>query len=412
LGKGLEEEVRERYDRQMRIEGWDQDLVSGSSVLIAGVGALGCEVAKNLALSGVGRLVLVDRDVVELSNLNRQMLFDESDIGLKKAEVAAKKLRAMNPHIRVESYPIDLREVPEEVFGSVDVICSCLDSWGIRRWLNSVAVLKRKPLVDGAIEGMVGNVQAVIPGRTACLECHGTTLIPQEERLAECTLRRRRPEELLEDLKAQGVEISLEEARALFRYNLKTVFDLKYTPPESVPDQGVRELLNSLRERLKPKMPAVQSVSSVIAGIVSTEVLKLIHRGSIGRPLKGLLVYDASNSRFTRVPLKRVEGCIVCGQVDVSPPEVVIGDDGTVYGLKELIAERFGIPDAEVIHGTRVLGEDVKISSVLGPSGEGIFYVVTSRRYEPLPLLVRLSGSTGSTSSGKGDIARGATGSG
>jgi len=97
LGKGPEEELRERYDRQMRIEGWDQDLVSGSSVLIAGVGALGCEVAKNLALSGVGRLVLVDRDVVELSNLNRQMLFDESDIGLKKAEVAAKKLRAMNP---------------------------------------------------------------------------------------------------------------------------------------------------------------------------------------------------------------------------------------------------------------------------------------------------------------------------
>jgi ubiquitin-activating enzyme E1 C len=151
-------------------------------------------------------------------------------------------------------------------------------------------------------------------------------------------------------------------------------------------------------------MPAVQSVSSVIAGIVSTEVLKLIHRGSIGRPLRGLLVYDASNSRFTRVPLKRMEGCIVCGQVDVSPPEVVIGDDGTVYRLKELIAERFGIPDAEVIHGTRVLGEDVKISSVLGPSGEGIFYVVTSRRYEPLPLLVRLSR--------KGDIPRGATGSG
>jgi molybdopterin/thiamine biosynthesis adenylyltransferase len=145
LGKGLEEELRERYDRQMRIEGWDQDLVSGSSVLIAGVGALGCEVAKNLALSGVGRLVLVDRDVVELSNLNRQMLFTDSDIGLKKAEVAAKKLRAINPHIRVESYPIDLREVPEEVFESVDVICSCLDSWGIRRWLNSVAVLKRKP---------------------------------------------------------------------------------------------------------------------------------------------------------------------------------------------------------------------------------------------------------------------------
>ncbi len=412
MGRTLDEVLRERYDRQIRIEGWDQDLVSSSSVLIAGVGALGCEVAKNLALSGVGRLVLVDRDVVELSNLNRQMLFNESDIGQKKAEVAAAKLKVMNPHVRVESYSSDLREVPEEVFDSVDVICSCLDSWGIRRWLNSVAVLKGKPLVDGAIEGMFGNVQVVIPGRTACLECHGTTLIPQEERLAECTLRRRKPEELLEDLRAQGVDISLEEARALFRYNLKTVFDLKYTPPESVPDQEVRKLLHSLRERLKPKMPAVQSVSSVIAGIVSTEVLKLIHRGSIGKPLRGLLVYDASNSRFTRVPLKRMEGCIVCGQVDVAPPEVVIDGDSTVYRLKELIADRFGIPDAEVIYGSRVLGDEVPLSSVLGPSSEGVFYVVTTRRYEPLPLKVRLHDPTTSSLSGKGDIVRGASGQG
>ncbi|MEM0375965.1 MAG: ThiF family adenylyltransferase [Nitrososphaerota archaeon] len=383
-------ELSERYDRQMRISGWNQDLVSGASVLIAGVGALGCEVAKNLALSGVGRIVLVDRDVVELSNLNRQMLFDESDIGRKKAEAGAEKLRAMNPHIRIEAYPSDLRDLPAELFASVDVICSCLDSWGIRRWLNSVAVLNNKPLVDGGIEGMVGNVQVVIPGRTACLECHGTTLIPQEERMAECTLRRRRPEELIEDLKAQGLEISREQAEALFRHNLKTVFDLKYTPPESVPDGEVRSLLESIREKLKPRMPAVQSVSSVIAGIVSTEVLKIIHRGSIGRPMRGLLVYDASNSRFTRVPLKRMENCIVCGQVDASPPEVTLEDGATVYRLKEVIAERFGFPDAEVIHGTRVLGEDAPLSSVLGPSGEGLLYVVTTRRYEPLPIVVKL----------------------
>lgn len=403
-------DLSERYDRQMRISGWKQELVSGASVLIAGVGALGCEVAKNLALSGVGRMVLVDRDVVELSNLNRQMLFDESDIGMRKAEVAAEKLRAMNPHIKIEAYSTDLRDLPAEVFSSVDVICSCLDSWGIRRWLNSVAVLNNKPLVDGGIEGMVGNVQVVIPGKTACLECHGTTLIPQEERMAECTLRRRRPEELIGDLKAQGVEISPEQARALFRHNLKTVFDLKYTPPESIPDAEVRELLESLRERLRPRMPAVQSVSSVIAGIVSTEVLKVIHRGSIGRPLRGLLIYDASNTRFTRVPLKRMEDCIVCGQVDLSPPEVVIEEGDTVYRLKEVIAERFGIPDAEVVHGARVLSDDVALSSVLGPSGDGLLYVVTSRRYEPLPLVVRLGGWGDPDRSGKGEKARGPSG--
>ncbi|MCS7095269.1 MAG: ThiF family adenylyltransferase [Thaumarchaeota archaeon] len=376
-----------RYDRQMRIDGWDQELVMRSTVLVAGVGALGCEVAKNLTLAGVGRLILVDRDVVELSNLNRQMLFVEGDIGKPKAVVASERLRSLNPHVWVDAYHSDLRDLKEDVFASADVICSCLDSWGIRRWLNSVAVSLSKPLVDGAMEGLVGNVQVVLPYRTACLECHSTSLIPKEERLAECTLRKRVPEELRRELEEQGVHLPLEVVQRLFSHNIKTIYDIKYSNPREFNDPLVGSVLELLRDRLRPKLPALQSVSSVVAGIASTEVLKLIHRGAMGRAQKGLLVYDAKSCRFTRVPLRRSEECIVCGQNEV-PPVLEVEPNSTVSNLREAIAQRFGFPDAEVLLGTRVLSDGELLADVLRDRRSALVYVISSRRHSPLPLQI------------------------
>jgi len=141
----------ERYDRQLRIEGWDQENLARARVVVVGVGATGCEVSKNLALMGIGRLILVDNDVIELSNLSRQMLFLDEDIGKPKAIVAADRLRRMNPLIVVEPYFEDVRNLGESIFEGADVIVSCLDNWPVRRWLNSLAVELDKPLVDVAI---------------------------------------------------------------------------------------------------------------------------------------------------------------------------------------------------------------------------------------------------------------------
>ena len=81
FAKGMSEEERDLYDRQFRLEGWSQKLVKNSRVLIAGVGGLGCEIAKNLAMLGVGRIDLVDIDIIEHSNLNRQILFAGAKLG-------------------------------------------------------------------------------------------------------------------------------------------------------------------------------------------------------------------------------------------------------------------------------------------------------------------------------------------
>ncbi|MEM4239294.1 MAG: ThiF family adenylyltransferase, partial [Nitrososphaerota archaeon] len=259
----------ERYDRQLRIEGWEQDLLYSTTAFIAGAGAIGCEVAKNLAMMGIGRLILVDYDYVELSNLSRQLLFRDADIGRGKAEVAAERLREINPQVKVDHHNSDIRDLEEDVYRDVDIVLSCLDNWGSRRWLNSVAVSLNKPLIDGGINGFYGNVQVVIPKRTACLECQSMQLIPREEKLAECTLKRRRPEDLVNDLREQGIDLSVELAEELFRLNIKTVYDLKYARLDLVLSHKEGEIfraIEELRSKLMPKIPAIQSVASVVAG--------------------------------------------------------------------------------------------------------------------------------------------------
>lgn len=390
--RGLDKAVLERYDRQLRVEGWKQDKLMESTVMIVGVGAIGCEVAKNLALMGVGRLILVDNDVVEVSNLSRQMLFTDEDVGKPKAEVAAQKLHKMNPWIEVEPYYKDVRELELKLFEESSILCSCLDNWPVRRWLNSVAVELDKPLIDAAMDGMYGNLQVVIPGETACLECHGEDLIPKEVQMAECTLRRRKPEDLVEDLRGQGVEIGVNVARKLFELGIKTVFDIKYSQASILEklEGDLQEVVRGIQERLKPKMPALQSVAAIIAGVASMEVIKLIHGGSLGKPLKRLLVYDGFSERFTRVRLDRREDCFVCGDyVKVEGATFTAKPEEKVGELRKRVAESFGFPDPELLYKKWRL-EDEQTLSELGVKTGDIIYVETSRRFTPLPLKMEI----------------------
>ena len=378
----------ERYDRQLRIEGWNQEKLLKATVMIVGVGATGCEVAKNLALMGVGKLILIDNDVVELSNLSRQMLFSDEDIGKPKAPTAAEKLKKMNPWINVEAYFEDVRNIVQERFEDVDVLVSCLDNWPVRRWLNSLAVELGKPLVDLSMDGFYANLQIVLPGKTACLECHGDELIPKEMQVAECTLRRRRPQDLVNDLKENGIDISLDIAEKLFQLNIKTIYDLKYAQADLLEklDRKARKVVSKIQEKLKPKMPALQSVAAMIAGLASTEIVKILHGGSLGEVLTDFLVYDGLTGRFTTVKLERRPDCFVCGDlVREEAVKFTVKPDERVIDLKKRIAEKFSIPDPEILYKTWRLSDDQKLSDLDVKSGD-IIYVDTSRRFMPLPL--------------------------
>ena len=169
----LSREELERYARQLVLFGEEGQLrLKNAKVFIAGAGGLGCPVALYLAVAGVGSIRIVDNDKVELSNLNRQILHFESDIGKEKALSVREKLSALNSNIKVEAfcYSIDGENI-DELVGDADLLVDAVDNYQTRYLLNAVAIRKDIPLVHGAIRAYDGQVMTMIPGRTACLNC-------------------------------------------------------------------------------------------------------------------------------------------------------------------------------------------------------------------------------------------------
>jgi molybdopterin/thiamine biosynthesis adenylyltransferase len=164
---------RERYARQMTLLGVNgQELLKNSHVFIAGVGGLGSPVALYLAAAGIGTMTLADYDSVERSNLNRQILHWEGDIGRLKVESAQEKLKNLNPEIEIRTLDTRIDETNAYmVMGDADILVDAMDNYLIRYSLNHIAAIKQIPLVHGAVKGFSGQVATLFPGKTACLRC-------------------------------------------------------------------------------------------------------------------------------------------------------------------------------------------------------------------------------------------------
>ena len=164
-----------RYDRQILYPAFGEEgqrKLKQAHVLIAGVGGLGSPVAIYLASAGVGKLTLVDCDAVELSNLNRQILHWEADIGEQKVTSAARKLEKLNSTVEVNSHAV--RITPENYSGllqGVDLVMDCMDNMATRFVLNEGCIKAGIPLIHGGIYGMMGEITTIIPGQTPCFEC-------------------------------------------------------------------------------------------------------------------------------------------------------------------------------------------------------------------------------------------------
>ncbi|MFX1456133.1 MAG: ThiF family adenylyltransferase, partial [Promethearchaeota archaeon] len=119
----------DRYDRQKRINGWDQKKISNSRVMVIGVGATGNELVKNLVMAGVGTLLLIDYDLIESSNLNRCILFNNEAAKAKKykVDVVKEACKKLNPEVEVITLKKDLNDMDKNLYKEYDVICSCLD---------------------------------------------------------------------------------------------------------------------------------------------------------------------------------------------------------------------------------------------------------------------------------------------
>ena len=168
---------RDRYARQILFPGigeQGQQHLLDARVAVAGCGALGSFQAGALARAGIGFLRIVDRDYVELSNLQRQWLFDECDVdqALPKAIAAARKIAGINTGVRVEPVVADLTPSNvEDLLGGVDLILDGTDNFETRYLINDFAVERGLPWIYGAAVGSYGIAMPVVPGKTACLRC-------------------------------------------------------------------------------------------------------------------------------------------------------------------------------------------------------------------------------------------------
>ncbi len=162
----------DRYHRQRLITWWDQARVGSSRVLVIGAGALGNEILKLLALTGVGSCLVFDPDAIERSNLARSVLFREPDEGQAKVEVAARRMRELNPDVRVHGRAENiLSHAGLGVFLWADVVIAGVDNREARVFVNAACAKTGRAWVDGAIEGLSGIVRVFNPLETACYEC-------------------------------------------------------------------------------------------------------------------------------------------------------------------------------------------------------------------------------------------------
>ncbi|MFX1328863.1 MAG: ThiF family adenylyltransferase [Promethearchaeota archaeon] len=165
----------DKFDRQKRIAGWDQSKVSNATVMIIGVGATGNELVKNLTLTGIGKFIIIDYDIIEKSNLSRCVLFNMRDNieGKYKVDVVKESIKILNPDVEIVVCKNKLNDIDKNLYKQSDVICSCVDNIEARLEANNYAHYFGIPFIDSGIDEYFGSIQAVYSGvkDAPCLQC-------------------------------------------------------------------------------------------------------------------------------------------------------------------------------------------------------------------------------------------------
>jgi molybdopterin/thiamine biosynthesis adenylyltransferase len=245
-----------------------QRRIRNASILLAGAGAIGNEVAKNLAMLGVGRMLIVDRDIVELSNVSRMVFFEQSDVGRNKAEVLAKNVHRKYPYAQTIAFRGNLELLPLKFYLDTDAIVCGLDNVVSRIFLTQICRKYSIPLVDGGITGLNGRIHVYIPPNDPCPVC-------------------------------------------------------MFPPNQYSTIAGLRNPCDAPLEQ--EAVPSFSTTLSLVSSILAQETIKLIlgmedyqsnatWPQSTGEPLRAVLFFDLMNNRYTAMDLKRGKKCLVCGE--------------------------------------------------------------------------------------------------
>ncbi|KAI9503927.1 NEDD8 activating enzyme [Coemansia spiralis] len=321
-----------------------QDLLDEAKILVIGAGGLGCEILKNLVMSGFKHIDVIDMDTIDISNLNRQFLFRKRDVGRPKAEVAAEFLRRRAPDVNITAHYKRIQDMSEEFYLGFTLIVCGLDSIDARRWINAFIYSLAeqhgfegfKPIVDGGTEGFKGNVRVILPMQNACFEC-GLDLFSPKTTYPICTIANtpRLPEHCIEwasvlewprvfpDKKLDGDDpdhINWLVDQATARAAQFSISGITYSLTQGV---------------VKNIIPAIASTNAIIAAVCTNEALKLVT--SCNPYLDNYMFYSGDDGVYSHTfPYAQNESCMVCGHKRKS---MAVAPDMALEELIELLKE-------------------------------------------------------------------------
>lgn len=331
-----------------------EELQEDMRVLVVGAGGLGCEILKNLALSGVKDIHVIDIDTIELSNLNRQFLFRQKDIGRPKAQAAAEFVEARCPGVKVAWYNKKIQEFSESWYKKFNVVIAGLDNVEARRWLNATLVGLVEldddgeisdpssiiPLIDGGTEGFRGQARVIVPRLSSCFECSVGTL-PAQTGFASCTIANvpRLPEHCIAYAKAllwpklerfaSSTDYTMYEPKSADDRTQPKAVDLDSDNVEHMTwlykralvraaEFGIQGVTFSLTQQVvKNIIPAIAATNALIAASCCNEAFKVLTRCSMG--LDNYFMYMGQTGVNTHTfNYNQEPDCLVCGSKPLS----------------------------------------------------------------------------------------------
>ncbi|QPG74383.1 hypothetical protein FOA43_001710 [Brettanomyces nanus] len=326
-----------------------------AKILVVGAGGLGCEILKDLALSSFKEIDCIDMDTIELSNLNRQFLFREEDVGKSKAEIASRFIKQVVKDVKIQAHFNKIQDFDMEFYRQFTLIVCGLDNIEARSWINKMVVdiamqhTQYIPLIDGGTEGFQGSVKVMIPTITACFECY-KQLIPKQTTYPLCTLASmpRLPEHCIEwahQLKWPKLYPHTkfdaddpEHVTKMYRMSLQRAKDFGIEGVTKAKTLGV----------VKNIIPAIASTNAVIAAACCNEAFKFIT--SCNPNLENIMYYNGEvGVVLASDEYHKLVDCPVCGN---RPREVVITTSQITVEqfANEYVKVRFSLVEPDIFY--------------------------------------------------------------
>ncbi|KAI1758682.1 hypothetical protein GGR53DRAFT_516244 [Hypoxylon sp. FL1150] len=297
-----------------------------TTILVIGAGGLGCEILKNLALSGFKNIHVIDMDTIDISNLNRQFLFRKDDVGKFKAEVAANFVEKRVKGVKITPHNCKIQDFDEDFYMQFQLIVCGLDSIEARRWINATLVNmvdmddqdSLKPLIDGGTEGFKGQTRVVFPTLTPCIECQLDLYTPRAA-VPLCTLATipRQPEHCIE----WAHIIAWDQEKpfpTLDKDDPEHITWLYQKALARAQEFGITGITYSLTQGVvKNIIPAIASTNAIIAASCCNEAMKI---ATAAAPALGFeesyMMYSGDDSIYTNTfKYDKRDDCAVCGEM-------------------------------------------------------------------------------------------------